>query len=57
MDTTIKPETKIIVNKSAKGLVKNGEVLKNGESKIIGNFKIEAIPAYNIVNVGKKMLS
>ncbi len=52
-----KPETKIIVNKSAKGLVKNGEVLKNGESKIIGNFKIEAIPAYNIVNVGADGIS
>ncbi len=46
------PETKIIANKSAQGLIKNAQILLNGESKTFGDFKIEAVPAYNIVNVG-----
>jgi len=44
------PGTKIILSKSCKGLVDNGIVLLNGEQKSFGNWGIEAVPAYNLLN-------
>jgi len=44
------PQTKIIVSPSCKGQIDNALVLSNGETKTFGDVKIEAVPAYNIVN-------
>jgi len=44
------PKTKIVVSKSCKGLIENGFVLLNGEQKSFGDWGIEAVPAYNLVN-------
>jgi len=46
------PETKTIVSLGCKGLVDNVLVMTNGETQSFGDFKIEAVPAYNIVNKG-----
>ena len=43
--------TKTIVSLGC-GFVNNAIVLKNGESQTFGDIKIEAVPAYNIVNTG-----
>lgn len=39
-----------IVSRSCKGLVDKALVFTNGMTEPFGNFKIEAVPAYNIVN-------
>ena len=44
------PQTKIIISKSCKGLIDNGTVLLNGEQKSFGDWGIEAVPAYNLLN-------
>jgi len=44
------PQTKIIVSQSCKGQIDNSQVMLNGETQSFGDFKIEAVPAYNIVN-------
>ena len=44
------PKTKIVVSKSCKGLTENGLVLLNGEQRSFGDWGIEAVPAYNLVN-------
>lgn len=44
------PKTKTILSRSCKGLVENALVMINGETQTFGDFKIEAVPAYNIVN-------
>jgi len=44
------PQTKIIMSKSCKGLIDNGIVLLNGEQKNLGDWVIEAVPAYNLQN-------
>lgn len=44
------PQTKIILSKSCKGLIDNGIVLLNGEQKSFGEWGIEAVPAYNLIN-------
>jgi len=44
------PQTKTIVSQSCKGQIDNALVLLNGETKSFGDVKIEAVPAYNIVN-------
>ncbi|MBI9073271.1 MAG: MBL fold metallo-hydrolase [Melioribacteraceae bacterium] len=47
----IKKETaKIIFTKACSDMYPAGIVMNNGESKSIDDFKIEAVPAYNIVN-------
>jgi len=43
-------KTKTIVSRSCKGMVDNTLVMTNGETQTFGDFKIEAVPAYNIVN-------
>ena len=45
-----KPDTKIVVSKSCEGKFSQAIILKNGEEKIIGDFDIKTVPAYNIVN-------
>ena len=44
------PQTKTIVSQSCKGQIENAMVMLNGETQSFGDVKIEAIPAYNIVN-------
>ena len=44
------PQTKLIISKSCKGLIDNGTVLLNGEQKSFGDWGIEAVPAYNLLN-------
>jgi len=44
------PQTKTIVSLSCKGQIENDMVILNGETKSFGDVKIEAVPAYNIVN-------
>lgn len=44
------PQTKTIVSPSCKGQIENAIVMLNGETKSFGDLKIEAVPAYNIVN-------
>lgn len=45
------PQTIIIVSQSCKGQIENSQVMLNGESQFFEDFKIEAVPAYNIVNM------
>jgi L-ascorbate metabolism protein UlaG (beta-lactamase superfamily) len=40
--------TQFIINSSVFNLLKNGNVMKNGEKKSIEGIEIEAVPAYNI---------
>jgi len=44
------PQTKTIVSQSCKGQIENAMVMLNGETETFGDVKIEAVPAYNIVN-------
>jgi L-ascorbate metabolism protein UlaG (beta-lactamase superfamily) len=49
--TVIKqPQTKTVVSQSCKGLLDSVLVMLNGENQTFGEIKIEAVPAYNIVN-------
>ena len=43
-------KTEIILTEKCLPKAKDGKVMKNGETKTIAGFKIEAVPAYNIVN-------
>jgi L-ascorbate metabolism protein UlaG (beta-lactamase superfamily) len=43
-----KPGTEIINNTSAAAILVNGAVMKNGETKSVLGFKVEAVPAYNL---------
>lgn len=43
-----KPGTVILAPKAVAATVTNATVIANGESKTIGDFKVEAIPAYNL---------
>lgn len=40
----------VIVNQASSAQVPGGVVMKNGETKTVEGIKIEAVPAYNIVN-------
>jgi len=44
------PQTKTVVSQSCKGLIDNAQVMLNGEEITAGDVKVEAVPAYNIVN-------
>ena len=44
------PQTKIVVSQSCKGQIDNSAVLLNGETQSFGDVKVEAVPAYNIIN-------
>jgi L-ascorbate metabolism protein UlaG (beta-lactamase superfamily) len=45
-----KDGTKIMVSPVCQGKVDGAEVMKNGDEKTVDGIKIEAVPAYNIVN-------
>ncbi len=44
-------KTTIVVTENAAQQVKDGIVLKNGDKKTIQGFPVEAVPAYNLVNM------
>jgi L-ascorbate metabolism protein UlaG (beta-lactamase superfamily) len=46
-----KPDTKMVVNEAGASQVPGAVVLKNGETKTVAGFKIEAVPAYNLVHL------
>lgn len=48
-----KDNTKIICTELCYKILNDGEILKNNEIKIINGIKIEAVPAYNLVNKNK----
>jgi len=48
IDLLHKASTTIIIPEAAKGDVPFGEVMKNGESKTIGAWTIQAVPMYNL---------
>lgn len=43
--------TFLVMSESCTPWVSNGIVMKNGDTRIIGGLKIEAVPAYNIVHM------
>jgi L-ascorbate metabolism protein UlaG (beta-lactamase superfamily) len=46
-----KPETVVICNEASLSKLISAHVMKNGDRKTIGGIEIEALPAYNIVNM------
>jgi L-ascorbate metabolism protein UlaG (beta-lactamase superfamily) len=46
-----KPETMVICNEASVSKIPSAQVMKNGEKKNIKGIEVEAIPAYNIVNM------
>jgi L-ascorbate metabolism protein UlaG (beta-lactamase superfamily) len=46
-----KPETVVICNQASLSKIPSAQVMKNGDKKNINGIEIEAIPAYNIVNM------
>jgi L-ascorbate metabolism protein UlaG (beta-lactamase superfamily) len=46
-----KDSTEIIINEACSKQMDGGIVMKNGDVKTISGFKIEAVPAYNIVHM------
>ena len=45
-----KEKTKVILTKACAEKVAGGIVMKNGDVRTVGGFRIEAVPAYNIVH-------
>jgi L-ascorbate metabolism protein UlaG (beta-lactamase superfamily) len=50
LDLIRKPGTKIILTEACAEQVAGGQVMKNGDVRTVDGFKIEAVPAYNIVH-------
>lgn len=50
IDTLKKDGTEIISNEAGIKQIGEGTVMKNGDTKTLSGLKIEAVPAYNIVN-------
>ena len=44
-------ESLLVLNENSAGLVKGGIIMNNGDVKAVNGLKIEAVPAYNIVNM------
>ena len=44
-------KTFLVISESCASRVSNGIIMKNGDTKIVGGLKIEAVPAYNIVHM------
>jgi L-ascorbate metabolism protein UlaG (beta-lactamase superfamily) len=44
------PQTRVIVSASLEGKLDSGVVMKNGDAETFEGIRIEAVPAYNIVN-------
>lgn len=49
-----KGETVLVVNRTVAKDIKDAVVMKNGDVKTIDGLKIEAVPAYNLVNMRSK---
>jgi len=43
-------ETEVVLTETCAKKVKGGIVMKNGDTKVVKGFRIEAVPAYNIVH-------
>jgi L-ascorbate metabolism protein UlaG (beta-lactamase superfamily) len=50
LQAILKPGTAVVAAKSCAGKVKNAVIIGNGESTTALGLKVEAVPAYNIVN-------
>lgn len=50
IDMIRKADTQILYTGKCAAKVQGGEVMKNGDSKTVGNFVVEAVPAYNLVH-------
>ncbi len=50
IDTIRTDDTAIVLTKQCAETIAGGIVMKNGDVKTVGDFKIEAVPAYNIVH-------
>ncbi len=50
IDILKKDGTQIIINEAGNKQIGEGDVMKNGDTKTLSGLKIEAVPAYNIVN-------
>jgi L-ascorbate metabolism protein UlaG (beta-lactamase superfamily) len=48
--TIRKEKTMIILTENCSKTIKDGIIMKNGDAKTVEGLKIEAVPAYNIVN-------
>lgn len=46
-----KPETVLICNKNSAAKISWAQVMNNGDKKVVDGITIEAVPAYNIVNM------
>lgn len=46
-----KENTEIVLNENAFNLLGEGKSIKNGEMMTVSGFELEAVPAYNIVNL------
>ncbi len=46
-----KEDTKIVVSRSCEGRVEGARVMSNGEVATVGGYRIEAVPAYNLVHM------
>jgi len=46
-----KPTTEIVVAEKCAGKVPKAVIMKNSETRTVQGFKVEAVPAYNIVNM------
>ncbi len=46
-----KDGTEIVVSGSCEGSLEGAQVMRNGDSRTVAGFRIEAVPAYNIVNL------
>jgi L-ascorbate metabolism protein UlaG (beta-lactamase superfamily) len=44
-------KTTIVLTEASMPKVRGGVVMKNGESRVIGGIKVEAVPAYNVVHM------
>ena len=51
IDAVKTDKTALVVTETVAKQVKGGIVLKNGDKKTIQGFRIEAVPAYNLVNM------
>jgi len=47
---TRQPNTKVIISESCLADVPEGQVMKNGEARLVDTIGIKALPAYNLVN-------
>lgn len=45
------PETPVVTTETVAGQVKGAVVIRNGDSQTVKGFKIEAVPAYNLVHM------